>query len=189
MLKNQIRKSLFEQGLALSNRAVQENNKKIQKRVIDNFELSLMKNILMYFPFRQEIEVNLLSEELKKFSNEIYMPKLLSNKKMVFNRFVEDQNLTKNNYGILESDSEVYLEPIKFDVMFIPFVGVDLNGFRLGYGGGYFDRALSNIDHHKEKPLVIGLGYEYQLLDADFGEPHDLRYNKVVTENRIHIFN
>jgi 5-formyltetrahydrofolate cyclo-ligase len=117
------------------------------------------------------------------------MPKLLSNKKMVFNRFVEGQNLTKNNYGILESDSEVYLEPIKFDVMFIPFVGVDLNGFRLGYGGGYFDRALSNIDHHKEKPLVIGLGYEYQLLDADFGEPHDLRYNKVVTENRIHIFN
>ena len=66
MLKNQIRKSLFEQGLALSNRAVQENNKKIQKRVIDNFELSLMKNILMYFPFRQEIEVNLISEELKK---------------------------------------------------------------------------------------------------------------------------
>ena len=40
-----------------------------------------MKNILMYFPFRQEIEVNLISEELKKFSNDIYMPKLLSNKK------------------------------------------------------------------------------------------------------------
>ena len=107
----------------------------------------------MYFPFRQEIEVNLLSEELKKFSNEIYSAKLLSNKKMVFNRFVEGQNLTKNNYGILESDSGAYLEPIKFDVMFIPFVGVDLNGFRLGYGGGYFDRALSNIDHHKEKAI------------------------------------
>ena len=43
MLKNQIRKSLVEQGLALSNKAVQENNKKIQKRVIDNFELSLKK--------------------------------------------------------------------------------------------------------------------------------------------------
>ena len=55
--------------------------------------------------------------------------------------------------------------------MFIPFVGVDLNGFRLGYGGGYFDRALSNIDYHKEKPLVI-VSYEYQLLDDDFGEPH-----------------
>ena len=189
MLKNQIRKSLFEQGLALSNRAVQENNKEIQKRVIDNFELSLMKNILMYFPFRQEIEVNLISEELKKFSNEIYMPKLLSNRKMVFNKFVEGQNLTKNNYGILESDSEVYLEPVKFDVMFIPFVGVDLNGFRLGYGGGYFDRALSDINHHKVRPLIIGLGYEYQLLDSNFAEPHDLRYDKVITESRIHIYN
>ena len=71
MLKNQIRKSLVEQGLALSNKAVQENNKKIQKRVIDNFELTLMKNILMYFPFRQEIEVSLIIKELKKFSNKI----------------------------------------------------------------------------------------------------------------------
>ena len=44
------------------------------------------------------------------------MPKLLSNKKMVFNRFVEGQNLTKNNGGILESDSEVYLEPINDNV-------------------------------------------------------------------------
>ena len=189
MLKNQIRKSLVERGLTLSNKVIQEKNKKIQMRVIDSFDISLMKNTLMYFPFRQEIEVNLISEELKKFSNEIYMPKLLSNKKMVFNRFVEGQNLTKNNYGILESDSEVYLEPIKFDVMFIPFVGVDLNGFRLGYGGGYFDRALSDINHHKVRPLIIGLGYEYQLLDSNFAEPHDLRYDKVITESRIHIYN
>ena len=48
--ENQIRKSLVEQGLALSNKAVQENNKKIQKRVIDNFELSLMKKHLNVFP-------------------------------------------------------------------------------------------------------------------------------------------
>ena len=189
MLKNQIRKSLVEQGLALSNKAVQENNKKIQKRVIDNFELSLMKNILMYFPFRQEIEVSLIIKELKKFSNKIYMPKLLSNKKMKFNRFIEGQNLTKNNYGILESDSKDYLDPVKFEAMFIPFVGVDLKGFRLGYGGGYFDRALSDINDHEERPLIIGLGYEYQLLDADFGETHDLRYDKVITESRVHTYN
>ena len=189
MLKNQIRKSLVERGLTLSNKVIQEKNKKIQRRVIDSFDISLMKNTLMYFPFRQEIEVSLIIKELKKFSNKIYMPKLLSNKKMVFNRFVEGQNLTKNNYGILESDSEVYLEPVKFDVMFIPFVGVDLNGFRLGYGGGYFDRALSDINHHKVRPLIIGLGYEYQLLDSNFAEPHDLRYDKVITESRIHIYN
>ena len=60
----------------------------------------------MYFPFRQEIEVSLIIKELKKFSNKIYMPKLLSNKKMKFNRFIEGQNFTKNNYGILESDSK-----------------------------------------------------------------------------------
>ena len=189
MLKNQIRKSLVERGLTLSNKVIQEKNKKIQRRVIDSFDISLMKNTLMYFPFRQEIEVSLIIKELKKFSNKIYMPKLLSNREMKFNRFIEGQNLTKNNYGILESDSKDYLDPVKFEAMFIPFVGVDLKGFRLGYGGGYFDRALSDINDHEERPLIIGLGYEYQLLDADFGETHDLRYDKVITESRVHTYN
>ena len=70
--------------------------------------------------------------------------------------------------------------------MFIPFVGVDVNGFRIGYGGGYFDRALASlIGSNQRKPLIIGLGYDYQILSKNLAEPHDLKYHKVVTESRI----
>ena len=87
-------------------------------------------------------------------------------------------------------DNKEYLEPHLFDAMFIPFVGVDVNGFRIGYGGGYFDRALTSlIGSNQRKPLIIGLGYDYQILSKNLAEPHDLRYHNVVTESRILSYN
>ena len=63
---------------------------------------------------------------------------------------------------------------------------MDNAGYRLGYGGGYFDRALEGLN--KNKPILIGLGYDYQVSEKSFGEPHDIRYDIVITENNIHRF-
>ena len=139
---------------------------------------------------KQEIKTNLLHQELLKYSHNIYMPKIFPENVMKFNLFTSEYSLTKNKYGITEVDNEEYLEPHLFDAMFIPFVGVDINGFRIGYGGGYFDRALSSLmDSNHRKPLIIGLGYDYQILSKNLAEPHDLRYHKVITESRILSYN
>ena len=69
--------------------------------------------------------------------------------------------------------------------MFIPFVGIDSNGQRLGYGGGYFDKSLEILKSAQEKPLIVGLGYDYQVSEEVYGEDHDLKYDLVITERRI----
>jgi 5-formyltetrahydrofolate cyclo-ligase len=149
-----------------------------------------MKNVLLYFPYKQEIKTNLLHQELIKYSHNIYMPKIFPESMMKFNLYTREDSLSKNKYGITEVNNEEYLEPDLFDAMFIPFVGVDVNGFRIGYGGGYFDRALSSlIDGNNGKPLIIGLGYDYQILSKNLAEPHDLKYHKVITESRILSYN
>jgi 5-formyltetrahydrofolate cyclo-ligase len=149
-----------------------------------------MKNVLLYFPYKQEIKTNLLHQELIKYSHNIYMPKIFPESMMKFNLYTREDSLSKNKYGITEVNNEEYLEPGLFDAMFIPFVGVDVNGFRIGYGGGYFDRALSSlIDGNNGKPLIIGLGYDYQILSKNLAEPHDLKYHKVITESRILSYN
>ena len=190
MVKDKIRKSLLEQGLTLSSQSIDQLDTQVQKNIIESLNLSKMKNVLLYFPYKQEIKTNLLHQELLKYSHNIYMPKIFPKSVMKFNLFTSEYSLTKNKYGITEVDNEEYLEPHLFDAMFIPFVGVDVNGFRVGYGGGYFDRALSSlIDSNHRKPLIIGLGCDYQILSKNLSEPHDLRYHKVITESRILSYN
>ena len=190
MVKDKIRKSLLGQGLTLSSQSIDQLNTQVQKNIIESLNLSKMKNVLLYFPYKQEIKTNLLHQELLKYSHNIYMPKIFPENVMKFNLFTSECSLTKNKYGITEVDNEEYLEPHLFDAMFIPFVGVDINGFRIGYGGGYFDRALSSlIDGNQKKPIIIGLGYDYQILSKNLAEPHDLRYHKVITESRILSYN
>ena len=190
MVKDKIRKSLLEQGLTLSSQSIDQLSTQVQKNIIESLDLSKMKNVLLYFPYKQEIKINLLHQELIKYSHNIYVPKIFPERIMKFNLYTSEYSLVKNKYGITEVDNKEYLEPHFFDAMFIPFVGVDLNGYRIGYGGGYFDRTLAGLmGSSHSKPLIIGLGYDYQILSKNLAEPHDLRYHKVVTESRMLSYN
>ena len=112
------------------------------------------------------------------------MPRNISDKNMLFN-LLDGSPLVKNKYGINEINNNKYLDPLSFDCMFIPFVGIDSKGKRLGYGGGYFDRSLEVLKGSKEKPLIVGLGYDYQVSEEIYGEKHDLKYDLVITERRV----
>ena len=78
MVKDKIRKSLLEQGLTLSSQSIDQLSTQVQKNIIESLDLSKMKNVLLYFPFKQEIQTHLLHQELIKYSHNIYMPKIFS---------------------------------------------------------------------------------------------------------------
>ena len=189
MVKNKIRKSLLKQGQLLSSNSIKKINYKIQRTALDVIDIKESKNTLLYFPYRNEISIDIIIKELLKYSNNIYMPRIVSENTLKFNKFLECERLEKNKFGINEIINEDYINPESFNTMFIPFVGIDINGYRLGYGGGFFDRTLKKLESKKNKPLFIGLGYDYQILDETFGESHDIKYDLIITESRILSFN
>jgi 5,10-methenyltetrahydrofolate synthetase len=65
--------------------------------------------------------------------------------------------------------------------MLAPLVGFDRDNYRLGYGGGYFDRTLASL---ARRPVVIGIGYDFGALDSIFPQNHDIPMDAVVTEQR-----
>jgi len=65
------------------------------------------------------------------------------------------------------------------DVVIAPLVGFDAAGFRLGYGGGYFDRTLAAA---APRPFAIGLGYADSALPTVYPQPHDIAMNLIVTD-------
>jgi 5-formyltetrahydrofolate cyclo-ligase len=71
--------------------------------------------------------------------------------------------------------------PIIPDAVVAPLVGFQ-NCFRLGYGGGYFDRTLGAA---KTRPYAIGLGYEFSRVDGFVAQPHDIPMDVIVTEESI----
>jgi 5-formyltetrahydrofolate cyclo-ligase len=68
------------------------------------------------------------------------------------------------------------------DVVLGPLVGFDERRYRLGYGGGYFDRTLAAL---KPPPLAIGVGYEFSRLDTIYPQPFDQRFDIIVTEAAV----
>jgi 5-formyltetrahydrofolate cyclo-ligase len=63
--------------------------------------------------------------------------------------------------------------------LLVPLVGFDRRGYRLGYGGGYYDRTLAALD---PRPLTIGIGYEIGRLETIHPQPHDIPMDAIVTE-------
>ena len=87
------------------------------------------------------------------------------------------QQLVESTYGILESPGpEVPLDEL--DVVVTPALAFDRAGFRLGWGGGYYDRLLAALGARVTTAVV---GYEWQLVEQLSHEPHDLPVQWVIT--------
>ena len=183
MVKNKIRKSLFEQGQSISNESKNKLGLQIQKHALEIIDTRDIDNIALYFPFRNEVNTNILVKAFTNLHKNIYMPKVLDETNMAFNLLCNKSKFSINRFGIKELDNTDYIDINNIDLMFIPMVGVDPNGCRLGYGSGYYDRIVSSFDEQSIKPLLVGLAFEYQVFEMHVGEMHDLRYNLVFSEN------
>ncbi|MGH6741178.1 MAG: 5-formyltetrahydrofolate cyclo-ligase, partial [Bradyrhizobium sp.] len=74
-------------------------------------------------------------------------------------------------------------EPVKPSILLIPVVGFDEAGYRLGYGGGFYDRTIAT---YTEKPLCVGNGFELGRLATIYPLPHDIPMDYVVTERGLY---
>lgn len=90
-----------------------------------------------------------------------------------------DSRLVFDRMGIPVPAEGSELEP---DALLIPVVGFDAHGFRLGYGGGYFDRTMAAAP---EPPVAIGVGFELGRLTSIAPEPHDVPLDYIITEAGI----
>lgn len=95
-----------------------------------------------------------------------------------------DQELNSGAFGVQEPKSG-YIRPLPIsnvELIAVPGLAFDLDGNRLGYGKGYYDRLL---DSELPKTLIIGLGFEFQIKEKVPHTKEDVPVHKIITENRI----
>jgi 5-formyltetrahydrofolate cyclo-ligase len=72
-------------------------------------------------------------------------------------------------------------EPVAPSLLLVPVVGFDRQNYRLGYGGGYYDRTLAAA----ARPRTVGVGFEHSQIATIYPQPHDIPMDQVITERAI----
>jgi 5,10-methenyltetrahydrofolate synthetase len=96
---------------------------------------------------------------------------------LAFRLWTSDTPLAADRYGIPAPTVGEFVQP---DMLLLPLNGFDADGYRLGYGGGYFDRTLAALS---PRPLAVGVGFEINRLPTIRPEAHDQRLDWLVTES------
>src|SRR5690606_29978339 len=95
---------------------------------------------------------------------------------LIFRAWTPGDKLEKGVWNIPIPVEDVRVIP---DVVISPVVGFDAQNYRLGYGGGFYDRTLASLPN---KPLVIGIGYSLQRIPTIYPQPYDIPMDVVFTE-------
>ena len=180
-MKNKYRRSALQQRKSLSDHEHSSLSQTIQENFLTSISLSGIQNIALYMPISNEVSLELLKKETS-IHNKISIPVVKPDKQLQFIRPNVDCEFVLNQFNVLEPTEGIEVEVNSHDLIIVPSVGVDKNGFRLGYGGGYYDRVLAGYERSLNKPLLIGLLFSFQKIDAAFGESHDMKFDRIFTE-------
>lgn len=95
---------------------------------------------------------------------------------LAFHRWHPEAAMQYDRFGIPQPVDRIELRP---EVILVPVNGFDAQGYRIGYGGGFFDRTLAGLS---PSPVTVGIGFELARLDSIAPEAHDLPLDWILTE-------
>jgi len=137
--------------------------------------------ISMYWPIAGEPDLRPWAGALRASGAHLVLPVVTHmNQAMAFRQWLADAPMKPGIWNIPIPSTGEWLVP---DIVLAPVVGFDSSCFRLGNGGGYFDRTLVELTH---RPQIIGIGFELAAIDTIFPFEHDVPMHAVVTEQAVH---
>lgn len=134
----------------------------------------------LYWPIRGEFDPLVLAADLVAAGRALALPAIIArDAPLDYHAWRPGDAMTTGAFGIPAPAAQSRVTP---DIIVIPCLGFDAARFRLGYGGGYFDRTLAALS---PRPFALGAAFEQGALATIFPQPHDIALDAIVTEARI----
>lgn len=138
-----------------------------------------------FFPIRSEMDVRPLMQRLEARGAKICVPVVLDKQTIEFRELVAGSALVSTGFGTFgPGEGARVVDP---DVMLVPLAAFDRLGHRIGYGAGFYDRAISRLHAKGLRPRLIGIAYDCQEIDIVPAEDHDMALDAILTETGLRV--
>lgn len=138
------------------------------------------KVIAIYHSFRNEVNTHSIIKILLEEGKTVVCP-MITNQSMNFHIIHSLDDLKEGHFGVMEPIGLSQIDANEIEMVVVPMLGFNLNKYRVGYGKGYYDQFLTK--HHYYK---VGIAYDFQKIDKNFEEKHDIACDIIITEKRIY---
>ncbi len=184
-MKKTLRDSILSQRDAMSGDDTKRLSGTICRSLIALSAYKEAKTVMCFLSFRSEVDTNLIVKNILKSGKKLVVPISDIKTKTLRLSYVKSMDdLVKSTYGILEPSPSAFKEatPADIDLVLVPGACFNLKGYRIGYGGGYYDKFLPQI---KKTTLTLGLCYDFQIVSSINPEKHDIPVDIVLSEKRM----
>lgn len=139
-----------------------------------------------FWPMRSEVDVRPLLFAFMEKGARLCLPAIVDRETIVFRELVRGAPLVEMGFGTLGPGPDAaVLDPT---LMFVPLAAFDGEGNRIGYGAGYYDRAIARLHAKGITPVLVGVAFDCQQVESVPAEPHDVPLGSILTESGLRRF-
>ena len=185
-MKKEFRKKVINLRKEKDKDFIKHNSDIITDKLLNLDCIKNAKNIMLYLDFNNEVSTDSLIKKLLNLGKIVSSPiTLKEERKLIPSQITDLKNgIQYGAYNIREPKPECSpaINIKDLDVVIVPAVAYDKNCYRLGYGGGFYDRFLENL---RKDAVTIGIAFDLQIFNEVPKEAHDAQLDYIVTESRI----
>ena len=175
-MKAELRKKILQEMKALSQEQKQAVDRALTDRLLQHPFYQEAKTIATYLSFPHEFQTQELIKQALKEGKKVLIPKTYPKGRMEFVVY-NPQQLAKTSFGLLEPQGDLeVVEPSQIDLIHVPGLAFTTEGYRIGYGGGYYDRYLEHFAGHTMSTI-----YPCQVQEFN-SENHDIPVQEVLID-------
>ena len=175
-MKSELRKQVLHEMKAISQEQKPAIDQALTERLLHHPFYQEAKVIATYLSFPHEFQTQGLIEQALKDGKKVLIPKTYPKGRMDFVVY-EPQQLVKTSFGLLEPQGNLEVVDVsKIDLIHVPGLVFTTEGYRIGYGGGYYDRYLKHFSGHTFSTI-----YPCQIRDF-IPEKHDIPVQEVLID-------
>lgn len=139
-----------------------------------------------FWPMRSEVDVRPMMFGLREMGARLVLPAIMDKTTILFRELVRGAEMVDMGFGTVGPGPEAdVLDP---QIMLVPLAAFDGRGHRIGYGAGYYDRAIAKLQDKGVNPRLIGIAFDCQQVERVPDEPHDMILPELLTESGIRRF-